>query len=346
MMLLYVDLKNRRIKMSNSVRFSILGLGMGYNRAKLIPDTKGAELACVCDLQEDRAKQVAKEFNCDWTTSYDEMLRRDDIDVVGIWTSSGTHCKYAIQAIEAGKNAFVTKPMDISVEMCDKAIEAAKKAGVLLAVDFGERYLDVNQKIKLALDNGCLGKLILGDVRMKWLRTQEYYNGGYPPGWRSRKETEGGSAANQAVHYIDLIQWFMGPVKTIYGRVGTFAHKIETEDLSMAFLTFESGAWGSYVATTTSYPDLGSWIEITGENGTILWKDSEVTLYKLKDNPEASLDEHKLDPNHPKNIFEDMVSAMNKGTPIMVDGKEGRKSVAIINAMYECTKTGKIVILG
>jgi UDP-N-acetyl-2-amino-2-deoxyglucuronate dehydrogenase len=332
--------------MGNSVRFGVLGLGMGYIRAKLIPGTEGAELACVCDLQEDKAKQTAKEFNCDWTTSYDEMLRRDDIDIVGIWTSSGTHCKFAIQAIEAGKNVFVTKPMDISVEMCDKAIEAAKKAGVLLAVDFGERYLDVNQKIKLAIDNGHLGKLVLGDVRMKWLRTQEYYNGGYPPGWRSRKETEGGSAANQAVHYIDLIQWFMGPVKTVYGRVGTFAHKIETEDLSMAFLTFESGAWGSYVATTASYPDLGTWIEITGENGTILWKDSKVTLYKLKDNPEANLNEFKLDPNQPKNIFEDMVSAMNKGTPLMVDGKEGRKSVAIINAMYECTKTGKIVNLG
>jgi UDP-N-acetyl-2-amino-2-deoxyglucuronate dehydrogenase len=331
--------------MGNSVRFGILGLGMGFERARLVPGTKDAELVCVCDLQENKARQMAKELKCEWTTSYDEMLGRDDIDVVGVFTSSGTHCKYAIQAIEAGKQAFVTKPMDLRVEMCNKAIEAAKKAGALLAVDFGERYLGINQMIKLALDNGRLGKLVLGDVRMKWLRTQEYYDGGYPPGWRSRRETEGGSAANQAVHYIDLIQWFMGPVKTVYGRAGTFVHKIETEDLSMAFLTFESGAWGSYVATTASYPDLGSWIEITGENGTILWKDSEVTLYKLKDNPEASLNEFNLNPNQPKNIFEDMVSAMNKGTPLMVDGKEGRKSVAIINAIYECTKTGKIVKL-
>ena len=336
--------KRMGLRMSD-IRFGILGLGMGANRARLIPRTEGAKLACVCDLQKDKAKQVAKELNCDWTTRYDEMLRRNDIDVVGIFTSSGTHCDYAIKAIEAGKHVFVTKPMDIRVDKCDAAIDAAKEAGVILAVDFGLRYEEINQKIKLALDNGRLGRLILGDVRVKWHRTQEYYDGGFPPGWRKRKETEGGSAANQAVHHIDLIQWFMGPVKTVYGRSGTFAHKIETEDLSVALLTFKSGAWGTLVTTTTSYPNLGSVIEITGDNGTIVWKDSKVLLYKCKNDPEASLDEFKLDPNRPKNIIEDMVSAIKRGTPVMVDGNEGRKSVAIFNAIYKSSETGRVVEL-
>jgi len=332
--------------MSEFAKFGILGLGMGANRAKLVPKTEGAKLACVCDLQEDKAKQAAKELNCEWTTDYDAMLRRDDIDVVGVFTSSGTHCDYVIKAMEAGKHAFVTKPMDIRVEKCDSAIEMARRAGVILAVDFGERYLEINQKIKLALDKGRLGRLLLGDVRMKWFRDQAYYDGGYPPGWRSRKETEGGSAANQAVHFIDLIQWFMGPVKTVYGRSGTFAHKIETEDLSVALFTFESGAWGSFVSTTAGYPDLGSSIEITGDNGSLIWKDSKVLLYKRKDNPEPSLDEFQLDPNRPKNIIEDMVSAIKRGTPVMVDGNEGRKAVAVFNAIYESSKTGKTVKLG
>ncbi|KYH40314.1 MAG: hypothetical protein AYL33_006180 [Candidatus Bathyarchaeota archaeon B63] len=329
--------------MSSPVRFGILGLGMGALRARLAAETRGAEVACVCDLREERAKEVAAELNCDWTTRYDEMLAREDIDVIGIFTPSGTHCDYAIQAVNAGKHVFITKPMDIRVEKCDAAIEAARDAGAILAVDFELRYAEVSQKIKAALDRGRLGRLILGDLRMKWYRSQEYYERGYPYGWRKKRITEGGSAANQGVHFIDLLQWFMGPVKTVYGRSGTFAHRIETEDLSLALLTFENGAWGSIVTTTTSYPPLGSLIEITGDNGSIVWKDGKVELYRRKDDPEATLDEFSLKPDRPRNIIEDMVYAVREGRPVMVDGVEGRKSVAIINAIYESSRTGRVV---
>lgn len=331
--------------MDGPVKFGILGLGRGAKVAKTAAKTKGAELVCVCDLQEDRAREVAEELNCEWTVDYDKMLGRDDIDAVGVFTSSGTHCDLAIKAMEAGKHAFVTKPMDIRVERCDAAIEAAKRAGVVLAVDFARRYEETSQRVKLALDNGRLGRPILGDLRMKWYRDQKYYEKGYPPGWRARTETEGGSAANQAVHFIDLLHWFMGPVKTVYGRSGTFVHKIKTEDLSLALLTFKSGAWGTIVTTTASYPNLGSSIEITGDNGSLVWKDGDVALYKLKDNPKPSLDEFQLDPNRPKNIIEDMVSAITKDTSPMCDGVEGRKSVAIFTAIYESSRTGKVIEL-
>ncbi len=332
-----------RPEMSGSVRFGILGLGMGANRARLIPKTVGAELRCVCDLQEEKARMVAEELECDWTVNYDEMLARDDIDVVGVFTPSGTHCDLAIEAMESGKHAFVTKPMDIRVEKCDAAIKSAVDSGVYLAVDFGQRYSDTNQKIKMALDHGRLGKLIIGDLRMKWYRDQQYYEGGHPPGWRKRTVTEGGSAANQAIHFIDLLQWFMGPVETVYGRYGTFAHEIETEDVSIALLTFRSGAWGSLVTTTTSYPSLGSIIEMTGDNGSLVWSEGNITLYKLKNNSEPSLDEFQLDPDRPRNIIEDMVSAIQKSKPVMVNGQEGRKSVAILNAIYESSMAGKPV---
>jgi len=329
--------------MKEPVRFGILGLGMGASRARLVPKTKGAKLACVCDLQEEKAKQIAKELNCEWTTSYDDMLKRRDIDVIGVFTPSGTHCDYAIKAMKAGKHVFVTKPMDIRVEKCDEAIETARDQGVILAVDFGNRYRAVNHKIKKAIDQGRLGKIILGDVRMKWYRAQEYYSGGYPPGWRSKRVTEGGSCANQAVHFIDLINWFIGPVESVYARSGTFAHKIETEDLTVALWSYKSGAWGSFVSTTCSYPNLGTTIEITGDNGTIVWKDAKVLVYKLKDDPQASLNEFEPDPNLPSNIIEDMVSAIRNGTPVVCDGREGRKSVVIFNAMYESSRLGKVV---
>ena len=108
------------------------------------------------------------------------MIARDDVDAVGIYTSSGTHCDYAIEAIAAGKHAFVTKPMDILVEKCDAAIRAAKDASKVLAVDFGNRYSKANQQLKAALDQGIIGQIFLGDVKMKWWREQSYYNGGFP----------------------------------------------------------------------------------------------------------------------------------------------------------------------
>ena len=108
--------------MADEVRFGIVGLGMGYNRAKLIPETPGAALACVCSIDEKRAQEVAAELDCDWTTDYLEMLMRDDIDVIGVMTPSGMHCDFAIMAMQAGKHCYTTKPMDIMVATCDAAI--------------------------------------------------------------------------------------------------------------------------------------------------------------------------------------------------------------------------------
>jgi len=334
--------------MDKEVRFGILGLGIGASRARMVPKTKGAKLVCVCDLQEEKARQIAKELECDWTTDYEEMLKRDDIDVIGVFTPSGTHADYAIMALEAGKHTFTTKPMDIRVEKCMKLIEVAEKVNKVLAVDFDLRYRDDLCRVKMALDKGRIGKIILADVRMKWYRSQEYYDSGFPPGWRSRRETEGGSAANQGVHFIDLLLWLIGPIKEVYGMSGTFAHKIETEDTSIALFTFENGAWGTFVTTTTSIPDLGTKIEIGGNGGSIILNsklENLVELYHCKDTPNALLNEFILPEDRPRNIIEDVVSAITKGTPVTVDGKLGLESVKVFNAIYESSKTKRIVRL-
>jgi predicted dehydrogenase len=331
--------------MADEIRFGIVGLGMGANRAKIAAQTSGAKLVCVCSLEEDRAKQVASELSCDWTTEYEKMLERDDIDVVGVLTPSGMHADFAIMAAKAGKNVFTTKPMDILVEKCDELIETAEKAGVILAVDFDQRYLAGNKRVRKAVQSGLLGHIILVDLRMKWFRAQSYYDGGSPVAWRSKRRYEGGSAANQGVHFLDLLQWFSGDVKTVYGKSGTFTHDIETEDCSIALLEFDSGSWGVVQTTTCSNPNLGSAMEFTGSNGTLSWKDSKVVLYSLAENPDASLDDVEVEPG-PANIIEDMVSAVTKGTAVAVSGAEGRKSVEIFRAIYESSATGKPVSLG
>ncbi|MBT5829642.1 MAG: Gfo/Idh/MocA family oxidoreductase [Candidatus Latescibacteria bacterium] len=324
------------------VRFGIMGLGRGRKAAEQVANAAGAKLVCVSDLQEEKAKEYGELYSCDWTTDHKEMFARDDIDVIGVYSSSGTHCDYAMEAIAAGKHAFVTKPMDVRVEKCDAAIQAAKGAGKVLAVDFGNRYSLENRQLKAAIDQGIIGKIFLGDVKMKWWREQSYYNGGYPLGWRSRLETEGGSIANQGVHFVDLIYWLLGPVKEVYGRSTTMTHDIETEDLSAAQLTFQSGAWGLITTTTSNYPNLGTQVEISGTEGTVSWNQKGGIEITTKDEDSVDLNRFEV-PDAPADIAEDMVSAITKGTPPVVSGEEGKKSVEIFNAVYKSSETGQPV---
>ena len=328
-----------------AVRIGILGLGVGSSRAKMAAESENAELVCICDLQEDNAKQRADELGCEWTTDLDAMLARDDIDAVGVFTSSGTHARFAMQAIDAGKHAFTTKPMDISIDQCDALIAKADEAGVVLGVDFGQRYSPGAHKVRNALQSGAIGRIVLGDLRMKWYRAQSYYDGGWPPGWRSRTDTEGGSAANQGVHSIDLLQWLLGPVLTVQGRSGTFNHDIDTEDCSVAILSFESGAFGVIQTTTCSYPNLGTTIEVSGNSGTLTLDGTKVARYEREGEENPSLDEFAPPGDLPANIIEDMAGAIEHGRPVQVDGREGRKAVAIFSAIYESSKTGEIVTL-
>ena len=329
--------------MAKEVGFGILGLGRGRKAAQTAVQTAGAILVCVCDLQEEKVKATAQELDCDWTTSYDRMLARDDIDAIGVYTSSGTHADFANQAVAAGKHVFVTKPMDIDLDKCDRLIEAAKRANLVLAVDFIRRYRKIDHQVRKAVVDGLIGNVILGDLRMKWYRSQSYYDGGWPAGWRSRSSTEGGSAANQGVHSIDQLQWFMGDVKTVQGRCGTFNHEIETEDCSVGILTFASGAFGMIQTTTCSYPSLGTTLQINGSKGTITMDKSGAVGLVIEGQEGATIDQVEIETDFPDNIIEDVVGAIIDGQPIMVSGEEGRKSVAIFTAIYESSRTGRIV---
>ena len=329
--------------MAKEVGFGILGLGRGRKAAQTAVQTAGANLVCVCDLQEEKVKATAQELDCDWTTSYDRMLARDDIDAIGVYTSSGTHADFANQAVAAGKHVFVTKPMDIDLDKCDRLIEAAKRANLVLAVDFIRRYRKIDHQVRKAVVDGLIGNVILGDLRMKWYRGQSYYDGGWPAGWRSRSSTEGGSAANQGVHSIDQLQWFMGDVKTVQGRCGTFNHEIETEDCSVGILTFASGAFGMIQTTTCSYPSLGTTLQINGSKGTITMDKSGAVGLVIEGQEGATIDQVEIETDFPDNIIEDVVGAIIDGQPIMVSGEEGRKSVAIFTAIYESSRTGRIV---
>ena len=322
------------------VGFAVVGLGMGRGRSKLVGETVGAELRVVVDLNEKLAREVAEELECEWTTSLDDTLGRDDVDVVYIMTPSGLHAELGVRAAGAGKHVITTKPMDVSVDACDRLIAATDEAGVRLAVDYQSRYVDGNYRLAEAVRQGWLGKMILGEARFKWFRAQEYFQHG--DGWRGTWAMDGGgSLANQGSHLLDLLLWFMGEPTTVYAETGIMNHEIETEDLGMAILNFAGGAKGTILGTTTFPKNVYFAAEVHGTDGAVSIEDVLNGESRVLGD---GLEERLQSVDNPlRSVVEDMVSAIELGTDLRVDGREGRRTVALLDAVYRSAREGRLV---
>ena len=338
-----------------SIGFAIVGCGnIAPFHAEGICNTSGAELIAVCDKDEAKAKELAEKFSANVYFDYAEMLTRDDIDVVNICLPSGLHAPLSIQAANAGKHVMVEKPLDITVEKCDSIIEACNKNRVKLATIFPSRFKASSMAIYKAIKSGRFGKLTLGDTNVKWYRSAEYYASG---NWRGTWKFDGGGALmNQSIHYIDLIQYFMGPIESVTAHCSTIVKDIEVEDTAVAIVKFKNGALGTIEGTTTAYPGLEAIVAVHGENGSAIIDGESLVTWKFKDelpedeqirkelnktissgaaDPVSSLDSagHQLQIN-------DMVAAINENREPMVNGENGKKSVEIIRAIYKSSENG------
>lgn len=321
---------------TNEIGFGVIGLGMGASRCEMVAQTPGARLVAVADIDAQKAQTIAEKHGVDWYTDYREMLERRDLDVAYVMTPSGLHGQMAIDAAQAGKHVIVTKPMETTLEKAERMIQVCKDCGVKLAVDFEQRYFHHNLRIKKAIEDGRLGRLVLGEARMKWHRTQRYYEG-----WHGTWELDGGgSLINQTIHWIDLLLWFMGPVEAVFGRTGVFTHRIETEDLGVAVLTFKNGALGTILGTTTWYRDDPPVVEIHGERGYVGIKGGELALWEFNEEFKEEIPE-----DWPSNVVEDMITAIREGKEPVVDGPEGKKSLELVKAIYESSQAEKVVRL-
>lgn len=328
----------------NPVGFGIVGLGMGHERAKTVVRTEGAKLVAVCDLNEDRLKRSTSEFDCEGYTDFQKMLRRNDLDVVMVMTPSGMHADFAIKAAKRGKHVITTKPMEVTLRRCDQMIRAAAKAGVKLAVDFELRFYPQYRWIKAAIEAGEFGRLIFGEARCKWFRTQQYYDEG---GWRGTWAMDGGGAlANQSVHVIDALLMLMGKPIEVYAQTATVAHQIETEDLGIAVINFENGARGTILGTTTMPTGTEFGVEVHGETGggsTLRMKygSEEVQWFFVgeKRQPDTPL------PHAPRNVIEDFVACMRENRPPLITGEEGCRSSELLTAIYKSSQKHKAVKL-
>jgi len=346
--------------MSDTMGFGIIGCGnIGPFHAEAISQIEDAELRASCDTFEEKSREMAAKYGGDSYVDYREMLKRKDINVVNICLPSGMHRDVAVNVADAGKHIVTEKPLDIALDKCDTIIDACKRNDVKLSVVFPTRFKESYQRMKRAVDERRFGKMVLGDAEIKWYRSQEYYDSG---GWRGTWEMDGGGALmNQGVHTIDILQWLMGPVESVYAHSGTLARNIEVEDTAVALLRFANGAMGVIEGTTCVYPGLDARVGIHGEKGSVIveglnikiWEfmdgkaeDRKVITTQKKDTSSGAKDPTKfIDAEGHRLQIVDMISAVRQDGQPSVDGFEGRKAVEIIVAIYKSAKEGKEIQL-
>ncbi|OJW22231.1 MAG: oxidoreductase [Planctomycetales bacterium 71-10] len=342
----------------------IVGCGMiAEYHARAVNEIDGARVVGAYSRTRANAEKIAGIAGHDCQT-YDDlgaMLRRPDLDVVCICTPSGAHMEPAVQAARAGKHVVVEKPLEIDLPRCDAILNACDEAGVRLCAIFPSRFSPANVRLKEAIEAGRFGRLTLGDTHVKWWRTQEYYDSG---GWRGTWRLDGGGALmNQAIHNVDLLYWLMGDVESVTAHTATLAHaRIEVEDTAVASVRFKNGALGTIQAATSAYPGLSKRIEIHGDRGSARVEQDDVTLWDFQEKiPSDNIilaaiagrsagNSGASDPRgishlgHREQIA-DFLRAIDEGREPIVDGREGRKSVEIIRAIYRSAREGKAVTL-
>jgi predicted dehydrogenase len=343
---------------------AIVGCGMiAAFHVRALGEVPGTRVVALADQIPAAAEKLSKtlNLNCDTYTDIQPMLARKDVDVVIVATPSGAHMEPAVAAAEAGKHVVVEKPLEVTVERCDRIIGACDRHGVKLCTIFPSRFADANRTLKAAVDAGRFGRLTLGETTCKWWRTQEYYDKG---GWRGTWKLDGGGALmNQAIHNVDLLLWMMGTATHVTGFTGLLAHeRIEVEDTAVACVKFAGGALGVIQATTSVHPGYPKTIAIHGDKGSAMIEQEDVLRWDF--NPETPEDKttrarfaQKVgasggasDPSaisheyHARQL-RDFMQAIETNRPPLVDGREGRKAVAMIRAIYESAQSGRVVAL-
>ncbi len=342
--------------------YGIIGCGnIAPMHAEAIQAIEGARLVAVSDVVEQNAQRLAERFGATPYTDYLELLKREDVHVVNLCIPSGLRAEAGMACARAGKHIISEKPLEVNTERIDALLKAVEKAGVKLACIFQNRFADGSRLVRKALDEGRFGKLVLGDAYIKWYRSDEYYKSGT---WRGTRRLDGGGCLmNQGIHQIDLLLWFFGPVKSVFARTSLVGHKgLEVEDLACAILEFENGSMGVIEGSTAVWPGHPARLEVHGDQGSAILEDGNLHFWKFKNErpgdetirsemPKAAAGAGASDPmanvtheGHRRQI-EDFTQAVRDNRPPLIDGKEGRRAVALIEAIYRSAQSGKPVTL-
>lgn len=340
--------------MSAAVRIALLGCGrISANHFESISKIDGLELSAVCDIVESRAREAGEKWDVPWYTNYEQMLAEAACDAVAIATPSGLHPAHGILAARAGKHVISEKPMAITLASADALVQACDDAGVHLFVVKQNRLNATVQLVKRALDKGRFGRLFLANTTVHWTRPQEYYD---QAPWRGTWEFDGGAFMNQASHYVDLMQWLVGPVESVMAKTATLSRRIEAEDTGAAVLKFRNGALGVIQVTMLTYPkNLEGSFTLIGEKGTVKIGGTAVNRIENWSFAEADPDDAEVERvnTDPPSVYgfghepyyRNVLKVIRGEAVPDTDGRGGRKSLELILGIYESAKSGKEVPL-
>jgi predicted dehydrogenase len=315
----------------------------------------GVELAAIFGDNAEKVHRLSKAYGATPYTDFNSFLAHRPMTFVVIGSPSGVHAAQGIEAARRGLHVLTEKPIDISTRKTDELILETDKAGVKLGVIYQDRFKPGIQFLKQLYTSGKLGKPILAEARVKWYRPPEYYS---QSRWRGVTAVDGGGALmNQGIHTVDLLLWLLGDVTAVQAQMKSALHEIESEDTLTALLEFANGTMGTFIATTSVYPGYPRRVELSGTEGTVILENDRVIQADLKTPLSQPLTAEEADKSPSassplisdirghKAIMEDFVRAIETGSSPACDGREGRRSVALVEATYQAARTGKRVIL-
>ncbi|RIU94758.1 Gfo/Idh/MocA family protein [Oceanobacillus picturae] len=336
------------------MNFAIVGCGfIAKKHAKAIQEVESANLIAVSDKLPSAMQPYVEEYGADAYESLDEMLLREDIDVVSVCTPTGLHAPLAIKVADSKKHVILEKPIAMTLEETDEIIEACNRNEVKLSIVHPNRFRPVVKELRKILDQNLLGKISHANATVNWNRNQAYYDQAQ---WRGTKEFDGGVLMNQAIHNLDLLLWFMGEPEQIFSMEATRLRKIEAEDVSTGVIKFKSGALGLVEASTTAYgQNFEESITLFGEKGTVKIGGKNAIYFEhleiegVEDDEVIKIKEKiKEDPfgipGH-QCIIDDMLKAIEEDRQPAVSGEEGRKSLELVLSFYESAKSNQPIQL-
>jgi len=327
------------------LNFALIGCGrIGKRHAEHIQNN--GILKAVCDVNSESKEEFSKEFDCQGYDSIDNLLNKEtDIDVVSICTPNGLHAEHTIKAFKAGFHVLCEKPMAINVEDCGKMINASLNANRRLFIVKQNRFNPPVAAVKEAIDAGVFGKIYSVQLNCFWNRNEQYYANS----WKGTKDLDGGTLYTQYSHFIDLLYWIVGDVKSANGIIGNFAHKktVEFEDNGVISLEFHSGAIGTINYTVNSFgKNMEGSLTIFGAKGTVKiggqylneleYQNIEDFEFKNlpKGNPPNSYGQYQGSMSNHDKVYENVVDVLSNKGVIATNGFEGLKTVEIIDKIY------------
>jgi UDP-N-acetyl-2-amino-2-deoxyglucuronate dehydrogenase len=341
----------------DKIGFGLIGAGaIAKYHAEAIAASSGGRVIGVVSRRRASAEAFAQLHDIPFADDdVNALLRQPGLHAVCITTPSALHLEPALQAIRAGKHLMIEKPLEVTVEGTDHILHEAEKAGVRVGSIFQARFGHGARALKAAVDAGRFGRMVLASCYVKWNRTAEYYTG-----WKGRLSEDGGGALiNQAIHGVDLLQWFAGMPVEVFAWTTQRVHAIESEDTCVAALKFGSGAFGTIETSTALWPGFSRRIEICGENGSAVMEDDDIASWEFRtpqDGDErlratresGSMGSGAAAPMAIKNEghvrqIQDFIDGIREKRPFFIEGREARKAVALVRAVYDSAATGKPV---